>query len=121
MWYCAHGIFYFALKYREQDSCFIHENVYLIEANNADEAMEKAVNCAKSHEDDNEGDTLTLNGEPVRYLFVGIRKLITVQTDENGAEPTNGCEVTYSELEVDTLEEVEKLANGDFVEILYRM
>lgn len=121
MWYCAHGIFYFALKYKEQDSYFIHENVYLVEASNADDAMEKAVNYARAHEDDNEGDTLTLNDEPVRYVFAGIRKLVTIAICEEGAKPTDGCEVTYSELEVDTLDEVKKLASGDFVDVLYRM
>ena len=125
MWYCAHAIFYFKLKYKEeQDSYFIHENVYLVQANDADEAMEKSLEYAREEEDSTKDDSLVLNGkEPVCFIFAGIRKL----SDEDAAlisdedTPISGCELTYSELEVDTLEEVEKLANGEFVDVLYRM
>ncbi|MDD2814239.1 MAG: DUF4288 domain-containing protein [Thiotrichaceae bacterium] len=137
MWYCAHAIFYFKLKYKEeQESYFIHENVYLVQANDADEAMEKSLEYAREEEDSTKNDSLVLNGkEPVCFIFAGIRKLITVDmsagirklSDEDAAlisdedTPISGCELTYSELEVDTLEEVEKLANGEFVDVLYRM
>lgn len=137
MWYCAHAIFYFKLKYKEeQESYFIHENVYLVQANDADEAMEKSLEYARDDEDSNENDSLLFNRkEPVCCIFAGIRKLITVDmsagirklSDEDAAlisdeyPPISGCELTYSELEVDTLEEVEKLANGEFVDVLYRM
>ena len=123
MWYCAHAIFYFKLKYKEeQDSYFIHENVYLVQANDADEAMEKSLEYARDYEDSNEDDNLKLNNEPTCCIFAGIRKLITVSIPSRDKDTLLcGYELTYSELEVDTLEEVEKLANGEFVDVLYRM
>lgn len=123
-WYCAHAIFYFELKDEPQDSYVMWENVYLVEASTDDEARTKAEEYAKTEEADS-SDTLTLNDKPCRYKFAGIRKLITVSYIEKAPDkpddvPVSGAEVTYSEFEVDTLEEVLKLARGEFVEVLYR-
>ncbi|MDQ7074666.1 MAG: DUF4288 domain-containing protein [Gammaproteobacteria bacterium] len=122
MWYCAHAIFYFELKVGNSDSILVHENVYLIQADDEKYAMEKALNIAKSNEDLNEGGHLELNEKPVRYLFSGIRKLIEVgnhdKSDSNVVE--SGVEITYSEFEVDDMAEVENLGKGCFSNVLYR-
>ena len=122
MWYCAHAIFYFEFKYEEQDSYLVHENVYLIQAVDESSAMEKAIEIAKENEDLSEDNHLELNEKPVRYLFSGIRKLITVSNydKENEDIIESGVEATYSELEVDNLNQVKKLSEGSFVEVLYR-
>lgn len=122
MWYCAHAIFYFEFKYEEQDSYLVHENVYLIQAVDESSAMGKAIEIAKENEDLSEDNHLELNEKPVRYLFSGIRKLITVSNydKENEDIIENGVEATYSELEVDNLNQVRKLSEGSFVEVLYR-
>lgn len=122
MWYCAHAIFYFEFKYEEQDSYLVHENVYLIQAVDEFSAMGKAIEIAKENEDLSEDDYLELNEKPARYLFSGIRKLITVSNydKENEDIIESGVEATYSELEVDNLNQVKKLSEGSFVEVLYR-
>lgn len=122
MWYCAHAIFYFEFKYEEQDSYLVHENVYLIQAVDESSAMGKAIEIAKENEDLSEDNHLELNEKPVRYLFSGIRKLITVSNydKENEDIIESGVEATYSELEVDNLNQVKKLSEGSFVEVLYR-
>ena len=122
MWYCAHAIFYFEFKYEEQDSYLVHENVYLIQAVDESSAMGKAIEIAKENEDLSEDNHLELNEKPVRYLFSGIRKLITVSNydKENEDIIESGIEATYSELEVDNLNQVKKLSEGSFVEVLYR-
>lgn len=122
MWYCAHAIFYFEFKYEEQDSYLVHENVYLIQAVDESSAMGKAIEIAKENEDLNEDNHLELNEKPARYLFSGIRKLITVSNydKENENIIESGVEATYSELEVDNLNQVRKLSEGSFVEVLYR-
>ena len=122
MWYCAHAIFYFEFKYEEQDSYLVHENVYLIQAVDESSAMGKAIEIAKENEDLSEDNHLELNEKPVRYLFSGIRKLITVSNydKENEDIIESGVEATYSELEVDNLNQVKKLSKGSFVEVLYR-
>ncbi len=119
-WYCAHTIFYYELIDAPQDSYMIDENVYLVEAASDEEAMSKAEAYAKFSEA-NSGDTITLNDKPCRYKYAGIRKLITVSNVYEADDvPTSGAEVTYTEFEVDTFDEVTKLANGEFVEVLYR-
>lgn len=122
MWYCAHAIFYFEFKYEEQDSYLVHENVYLIQAVDESSAMGKAIEIAKENEDLSEDNHLELNEKPVRYLFSGIRKLIIVSNydKENEDIIESGVEATYSELEVDNLNQVKKLSEGSFVEVLYR-
>ena len=122
MWYCAHAIFYFEFKYEEQDSYLVHENVYLIQAEDEFSAMGKATEIAKENEDLSEDDHLELNEKPVRYIFSGIRKLITVSNYDKKNEDVieSGVEATYSELEVDDLNQVKKLSEGSFVEVLYR-
>ena len=122
MWYCAHAIFYFEFKYEEQDSYLVHENVYLIQAVDESSAMGKAIEIAKENEDLSEDNHLELNEKPVRYLFSGIRKLIIVSNydKENEDIIESGVEATYSELEVDNFNQVKKLSEGSFVEVLYR-
>ena len=122
MWYCAHAIFYFEFKYEEQDSYLVHENVYLIQAVDESSAMGKAIEIAKENEDLSEDNHLELNEKPVRYLFSGIRKLIIVSNYDKENEDIigSGVEATYSELEVDNLNQVKKLSEGSFVEVLYR-
>ncbi len=120
MWYCAHAIFYY--KVNGQESFLIHENVYLINAENEDVALSEAKKIAKENEDLNEDGHLYLNDNPATYLFAGIRKLIEIETNSDTAQGriSSGVEVTYSEMEVDTIEEVVDLADGKFVNILYR-
>ena len=122
MWYCAHAIFYYELKYENQDSYLVHENVYIIQADDSDSAMEKAKIISKENEDLNEDDHLEINEKPVRYIFSGIRKLIEVSNyeSENRDGIDSGIEITYSELEVDNLKEVTDLSDGVFVDVLYR-
>jgi len=122
MWYCAHAIFYFEFKSGDYDSVLVNENVYLIQAVDEKNAMKKALDIAKGNEDLNEDDHLELNDRPVRYLFSGIRKLIEIgnhdKDDSNIIE--SGVEITYSELEVDDVSQVEDLGRGCFVNVLYR-
>jgi Domain of unknown function (DUF4288) len=120
MWYSAHAIFYF--KCEQQDSILVHENVYLVRSGNEEDALDQAISIARRSEDLNEDNHLELNGEPVQYLFAGIRKVVAVELNPDTAkdEIASGLEVTYSELEVDTIEDVTRLAGGEFVDVLYR-
>jgi hypothetical protein len=122
MWFCAHAIFYFKLTDSEQESFLVHENVYLVYANDDSSARTIAKKIAKEHEDTSEDGHLELNGKKVACLFAGVRKLIEVETHP-GSDQVNelsGLEVTYSVYEVDTLDEVFKLARGEMVNVLYR-
>jgi len=122
MLYCAHAIFYFKLLDQDQDSFLVHENVYLIEAENDDKAAKAAAEIGKNNEDASEDGHLELNEQKASYLFAGIRKIVEVETSPapGGAVGLIGLELSYSEFEVDTLDQVRALAQGEMVEILYR-
>ena len=122
MLFCAHAIFYFKLLDREQETFLVHENVYLVDAEDSDKAAESAVQVAKENEDASEDGHLELNEQKAAYLFAGLRKVIEV---ESGAVPASasglvGLELTYSAFEVDRLDQVLALARGEMVEVLYR-
>jgi len=122
MWFCAHAIFYFKLLDAEQDSFLIHENIYLVGAEDTAAAAIIADRLAKENEDLNEDGHLELNEKKAAYLFAGIRKMIRVEShpDPDWTVELRGLELSYSVFEVDTLEEVFSLARGEMVNILYR-
>lgn len=119
---CAHAIFYFQVRGQEQDTFLVHENVYLIDAEDVDQASGRAIQIAKGNEDLSEDGHLELNEQKAAYVFVGLRKIIEV---ESSPFPINasglvGLELSYSEFEVDSLDQVFALARGDMVKVLYR-
>lgn len=120
MWYCAHAIFYYRCE--NQDSYLLHENVYLINSEDDDEAFSIAEKIGKENEDLSEDGHLELNGVKAQYVFAGIRKVIQVELDSETAKGnlSSGIEVTYSVMEVDSLTEVNDLASGDETTVLYR-
>ena len=120
MWYSAHAIFYYSCE--GQSSVLVHENVYLIEANDEDDAMSRAKEIASEHEDLSEDGHLEINGEKAQYRFAGIRKLIEVENDPVTVQGRlhSGLEVTYSVVEVDNLADVQRLAAGEMTNVLYR-
>lgn len=122
MWFAAHALFYFKLIEESQDSFLVHENVYIIEATDSSEARVKAEIIAKANEDLGDGGHLELNEKKACYVFAGLRKIIEAETvpSSNKVSLANGQELTYSVLEVDTLDEVMALARGQMVNVLYR-
>ncbi|MBB5204874.1 hypothetical protein HNQ51_002193 [Inhella inkyongensis] len=122
MLYCSHAIFYFKLLEAAQDSFLVHENIYLIEAEDEETAARLAVDLAKANEDTSEDGHLELNEQKAAYLFAGIRKIIEVASSPMpiNAAGLVGLELSYSQFEVDTLDQVLALARGDMVEVLYR-
>lgn len=111
---------YFELKNEPNDSYLVHENILLVSANNEDEALEVAEDEAGYSVDENEDDHLTLNDKPVVCRFAGVRKIWEILDQKDGFPLSDRIELTYSEYEVDKKEEVVQLANGDFVDVLYR-
>lgn len=120
MWYCAHAVFYY--QYEGQDAFVLHENVYLIEAGDDEQAMLDATELALENEDLSEDGHLEVDGNKASYRFAGIRKLIEVQLDSDkvNRKLDSGVELTYSVMVVDSLAEVEQLASGGAARVLYR-
>ncbi len=108
-WYAAHAIMYVKFKGGIQDKYPFWENIILIEAGTDEEAFKKAEIRAKEDEGDSQG-TFTHTGRAATWVFAGIRKLVSC-TDPLD-QPTDGTEITYLEMEVESEDCFNKFMNG---------
>lgn len=119
-WYAAHAIVYF--EYTDdgpQDGFELYENIYLIQAETSEAGYAKAGEVAKRVEGDDSG-SLRAGGRPIKRVFGGIRKLVTVLgAHEVGARPDDGDEITYSELHVADRDALQKLIDDKDVDLTY--
>jgi hypothetical protein len=116
MWFAASVIMYVQFKDGVQDKYPIWENIILIEASSDKEALKKAEKRGRDDEGDSEG-SFHWEERPARWAFGGIRKLLKCKDAEN--RPTDGTEITYSQMEVSAEEALNKLINGEAVTITY--
>ncbi len=117
-WYAASLIIYIEFKSGKQEVFPLWENVVLISASSEDKALRKATALGSMQAGDDAG-TFTFGGRPARRVFAGVRKLI--QCEDPEIQPSDGIEVTYSEMSVRSIKNLKELANGKPVRILYEM
>lgn len=118
-WYGVSVVLLFRFKEGPQDAWPLWENVYLVSADSPEEAESKAVLLAKETEGDDDG-SLICNGRPATLEFRGVRKIMTVQnvhTSED--EPTDGAEITFSDMEVQSESDLQALVDGKPVFVKY--
>ena len=120
-WYTASIIVSCRLKDKKQDVYPVYENFTLFEADNREEALDKAADYAKEYVAVDA--QLQLHGEPAYWKFEGIRKLIEIRdhlSDELDTDkPISGVEVSYSYMEVNEESQLKELAAGKTVNIRY--
>ncbi len=116
-WYAAHVILYVQLKEQPQRHYPIWENIVLIKAGTDEEAFAKAEARGKEEEGDDDG-SFRWGGKPARWVFAGIRKLTLCEDPQK--RPDDGTEISYTEMEVDSEQAVQKLVDGQPVAVKYR-
>jgi len=119
-WFSATLISVARLRTGEQDSYPVWEDICLIEASTDDEAFRKAEELGKSRDSDDQ--TLTLNGQPARMTFLGVRKVARVINPLDVSEdavPQHGSEVAFSKYSVSASTDLEKLVRGESVPVIY--
>ena len=116
-WYAAHLILYVKLKDHAQGHYPIWENIVLLKGRTEAEAFAKAEARGKEEEGD-DGGSFRWAGKPARWVFAGVRKL--TQCEDAEKRPSDGTEVSYSQLEVDSELAVQKLVRGQAVAVTYR-
>ena len=114
-WFAAHEIEYFKVIKGKQDFFRVWENVYLIEAENSDEAWEKAERLSKEHQVDYK--TSGINGQPAKSVVAGIRKIVEVSHWEEKGVLRHADEITYNEFNVSDERDVQKMMNGEPVKV----
>jgi hypothetical protein len=117
-WYAAHAIVYFQFKEGPQDGYLVWENVYLVRAEDPQQAYALAEGYARADEGDSQG-SLKIDDRPARLVFGGIRKLVTVSHVGPGETLASGDELTYSEYQVATPEALRRLIDDEDAEVLY--
>ena len=115
-WFVAHVVMSVRFKDGGQDRFPVWENIILIEARTESEAWEKAIVRGKEDAGDS-NNTFTWDGRAAEWIYSGIRKIVI--SDYLGARPESGTEVTYSEFEVATAEDLESLVAGRSVKVVY--
>jgi len=115
-WYCAHIVMFVELKNTSQMRSPVWEKVVLIEANNEDEAFDKAERHGRSEEGD-DGGTFEWEKSPASWVFAGVRKL--TECDAVSGNSESGTELTYTEFELLSREDVKRLALGKPVRALF--
>lgn len=115
-WYAAHNIMYVMFKDGCQDKYPVWENIILIEAESEEQALKKATKIGQEAEGDSLG-TFYWENRPATWVFAGVRKLIKCQS--RNEKPSDGTEITYSEMLLDCEESLSKLVSGETVTIIY--
>lgn len=119
-WYSASLIYVIRLKSAGQVDFPVWENTCLIEAEDDNEAFQKAEVIGREREV--EDDTLALNGEPAVMSFYGVRKIFEIYAPFDVIEfvrPDHGTEVGFSRYSVSAIDDLEKLMSGECVQIFF--
>jgi hypothetical protein len=115
-WYCAHIVMFVELKTASQKRFPVWENVILIAAKDEEDAFEQAERHGRAEEGD-DGGTFEWGECPARWVFAGVRKL--TECDTAGGGLASDTELTYTELELGSREDVKRLASGKPVQALF--
>lgn len=96
------------------------ENIVIIQADELGEARSKAERIGRRTASLDDG--LTINDAQGERIFAGVRKIGKIDNpyvydDENPL--IDGCEITFLDLALNDRRDLEKLANGDEVELKY--
>jgi hypothetical protein len=108
-WFTAHIIMAVKLKVKGQSKFPVWENIVLVEAATEAEAFAKAEACGRREEGDDDG-SFRWAGQPATWVFAGVRKL--TECVLAAAQPGDGDELSFNELELDSEEAVALLAGG---------
>lgn len=109
MLWVAHAVLYLRNLEGDQDRYRVWENLYLVDAVDEAEARAKAREEARH----GEGKDVRLlewgEAPPAEWVFAGFRK---IRRTEYGSEPSlPGDELTFSEYEARSVEEIQALAS----------
>lgn len=111
-WFCAHAVVYFQFKDGKQDHFPVWENVYLIQASDAEQAWTKGIARARSDEGDFAG-SLHFEDRPATLVFAGLRKVISVSHLGTEGQIADGDEVTFSQCRFADTDSFRKFVNGE--------
>ena len=108
-WYAAHIVMLVRFKQGQQRRVPAWENVVLIQAADERSAIAKAEAIGAAECGDGDG-SFRWAGKPATWEFGGVRRLCSCAL--TGDRPASGDEITYHELEFESLAAAKKYAAG---------
>jgi hypothetical protein len=116
-WYVAHIVMVVKFKEGSQRSVPAWENIVLISAADEIAAARKGESIGRASEGDDDGSFKWM-GKPATWEFVGIRKI--TECALAAERPASGDEISYQELEFDSLAIAKRYAEGETVSVKHR-
>jgi len=118
-WYISHAIFIVEVISGEQDEYPVWENIFLIEADDDVQALERALVVAREHEQITR--EMKYGDEPAHCVFKGIRQLIGTSDSDSvmSIRLEHGEELSYCYYEVDSKDVIDRLLDGKLQRVLY--
>ncbi len=115
-WFAAHVILWVKYTEHEQKTFPLWENVILIKAQSAEEALAKA-EMRGQRMAGKDKPTFTWGGKPATWVFGGVRKVTAC--DDAEQRPDDGTEITYTQMRVRSAAALKKLLAGEPVGVQY--
>ena len=118
-WYAASVVMWMKKKAAEgvddhSGPCHVFENVVIVDAAGPDEAIRKASDYGTQDAEVNSAD-LVVDDQSGEIAFMGVRKLSEIRslTESGEVQPGDLAEVTSSELELRSYEDLLEFARGN--------
>ena len=111
-WFAAHIVMAVHFKNRRQKTWPVWENIVLLQAQTDEQAFLEAEQHGRSEEGD-DGGTMSWDGHPARWVFVGVRKV--TNCIDGSKRPAHQTEITFSEFEFDSPQALERYVAGEAV------
>jgi hypothetical protein len=108
-WYAAHIVMVVRFKSAAQRRFPVWENIVIVKAANAAEALDKAEAIGRADEGDDD-ESFRWEGKSATWEFAGVRKVVACAMERD--RPGDADEVTYNELSFDSLAGVRRFAQG---------
>jgi len=116
-WYAAHIIMVVEYLDGVQDAYPLWENVVAFKCDSAEEVYDLAEACANRKYSEGLDDGFRCEDRPAILKFVGVRKIMEIiGVGEGGI--TSEVEITSSQLEVTTEQDLRSMMNGESVQVL---
>lgn len=116
-WYAAHTLIGFQ-RIDGIGPISVFENIYIVCAESADSALQKAELISQSELKANK--EIDINGNQAKCICGGVRKVVTVSNNsppQYESRPVDGSEISYIEYEVQNSDDLEKMLFGDSINI----
>jgi hypothetical protein len=119
-WYVAHAVMVLQPEQPLDGEIFCWENLLLIEASNEQDPWTIAEERARQIDASESFEAHPPYSVPAKWVFAGIRKLVSVRHDTQDDQLCSGDELSYNTLLFPNQAEIDKFVAGDSCNVRYQ-